>query len=224
MTQTDEASSKKLILYDLDGTLVDTSQDIALAINQMLNQMGLATLSHQRVRQNIGRGVYNLVEGCLDGGGKERIEKGMSMFRSYYREHLTDNSTVYPETQSVLHYFREHQQAIITNKPEPFTSELLRDLKIRDYFSHVISGNVGYPRKPDPAGICSVMDKLKTTNNETVFVGDSVVDVQAGRSAGVLTVAIKHGYGKDKDLSDAGPDLMVEDFKEFIQCATRYGW
>lgn len=213
-----------MILYDLDGTLVDTSQDITQAVNHMLNQMGHEALSLEHVRQNIGRGVFELVAGCLNSGSKEHMEEGMTLFRSFYREHLTDQSTLYPAAQSVLNYFKKHHQAIITNKPEPFTKELLGALGLSEFFSHVISGNIGYPRKPDPAGITFVMEKLGVAKAEAIFIGDSVVDMQAGRNAGILTVAIKHGYGEEKDLLDTGPDLIVEDFNEFMECAERYGW
>ncbi len=217
-------SRKRLILYDLDGTLVDTSEDIAQAVNYMLAQLGRPPLPRQSIMRFVGRGVEQLIRECLTTHDTGMIERGMCVYRTHYAEHLLDHSVLYPGAQAVLDYFKDRAQAVITNKPDPFSSDILAGLGVAGYFLDVIAGNSTYPRKPDPAGIHSLMQTHGVSPAQTLFIGDSAVDVATGRNAGVETAVVSHGFADAEEIAGASPDVVVAHFEEFLTVAKQRGW
>ena len=215
---------KRLILYDLDGTLVDTLEDIAQAANHMLRALGAPTLPASDVRRYIGHGLHELVTGCLKTADPASIERGSKIYRAYYTAHLVDHSRLYPGTQAVLEHFKTRQQAVITNKPNPYANDILRALGVADYFVEVVGGDSTYPKKPHPGSLHAIMARAKAGPQETMFIGDSPVDIETGRRAGVLTVSVTHGFSDVHEIRAAAPDAMVENFHELLALATREGW
>jgi len=214
----------RLIIYDLDGTLVDTLDDITQAANVMLRQMGRPPLSPAQVRPLIGHGVHDLVRRALDTVEPTRVEEGVKRFRAYYAQHFLDRSRLYPGAAEVLVYFRSRHQAIITNKPNPFSREILTGLGVAEYFVELIAGDSPHPKKPNPAAVHAVMACCGVTPADTVFVGDSAIDVETGRNAGVLTVGVTHGFGDAQELAAASPEAIVQNFQELLELAQRRGW
>lgn len=215
---------KRLIIYDLDGTLVDTGEDIAAAANHMLRRMSTSPLSYDEIRRLVGRGLHDLVKRCLKTYDAQRIQEGLEMFGAYYGEHLLDHSALYPHALEALNYFKSRLQAVITNKPDPFAHDLLEGLGVTDYFVQIVAVGAGYPRKPDPTAVHSMMEKTGVGPDETLLVGDSVIDVHTGRNAGVLTVILTQGFEDPEELLSAHPDVMVPDFETFLTIATQRGW
>lgn len=213
-----------LIIYDLDGTLVDTLDDITQAANVMLRQMDRRPLSATEVRPLIGRGVHDLVRRALKTDDAARIDAGVQAFRTYYRQHFLDRSRLYPGAEAVLAHFGSRYQAVITNKPNPFSQAILAGLGVADYFVEVIAGDSPLPKKPDPAAVHAVMTRCGVRPGDTVFVGDSALDVETGRNAGVHTVGIAHGFGDLQELAAASPEVIVQDFQELLALAQRQGW
>lgn len=216
---------KRLILYDLDGTLVDTGEDIANAANYMIEALYGAPLPPEVIRRFVGQGLHDLVKRCLDTDDPARIRRGLELFEAYYTQHLTDYSTLYPSTLEVLHYFgtRSHQ-AVLTNKPDPFARNLLTALGVADYFVEILAGGSRYPKKPDPTAARSVMERCQVGPEETLLVGDSAIDVETGRNAGILTVIVAQGFAQQDALHAAAPDVLVQDLEEFLQLARQRGW
>jgi phosphoglycolate phosphatase len=215
---------KRLILYDLDGTLVDTLEDIAQAANHMLRELREAARPASDVRRYIGHGLHELVRGCLNTADAARIERGVAIYRAYYTAHLVDHSRLYPGAQAVLEHFKARRQAVITNKPNPYARDILRALGVADYFFEVVGGNSAYPKKPHPGSLRAIMERAKIAPQDSVFIGDSPVDVETGRHAGVLTVSVMHGFSDAHEIRAAAPDAMVENFHELLALATREGW
>ncbi len=215
---------KRLIIYDLDGTLVDTLQDITSAANHMLSRLNAPLLTSDRVRRFVGRGIQQLVAECLNTDDPQRIQEGLGIYRAHYRQHLVDHSRLYPGTRDVLEHFRMRTQAVITNKPNPYSRELLAALGVADYFLDIIGGDSPYPRKPDPTSLRSTMERVGATPEETLLVGDSPIDIETGRRAGVFTVTVTHGVADREELAAAAPDLMVGDLTELLVVAKRHGW
>ena len=215
---------KRLIIYDLDGTLVDTREDIACAANHMRAQMGKPPLRVEEVSRFVGRGVYALIQGCLETDDAKAIEKGTKIYRDHYGRHMLDSSRLYPGAREVLDYFKTRAQAVITNKPNPFSFELLKALGVADYFFEIIPGNSEHPKKPDPGAIFHLMKTQKVTLPETLFIGDSLVDIETGRNAGVETAALTHGFGTPDELQSAAPDRLFKDFRELLEEAKKRGW
>jgi len=217
-------SRKRLIVYDLDGTLADTVQDIAEAANHMLGQMGAASVSPQQIRRYIGRGVYQLVKDCLGTEDLSRVDEGLAVYRRYYRQHLLDHTRLYPLAEEVLKHFHGRAQAVITNKPNPYSREILTGLGVAGYFIEIIGGDSPYPRKPDPTSLRAVLEKTSVPPAEALFIGDSPVDLETGRSAQVQTVMVLHGLAEEAELRAAGAELLVRDFRALLELATREGW
>ena len=213
-----------MIVYDLDGTLVDTLQDITNAANHMLSQLGVAALSPDQVRRFIGRGMRQLVMDCLQTESPERIAEGMRIYRAYYHQHLTDNSRLFPAALEVLEFFSGRTQAVISNKPNPYSTDLLKALGVDRYFFEIIGGDDPYPRKPDPASLRVLMERADASNEQTIVIGDSPIDVELGRSAGVFTVCVTHGLSDRHDLIAAKPDAMVEGFASLLSLAKEQQW
>ncbi len=215
---------KRLIIYDLDGTLVDTREDIAAAANHMLARMNGKTLSAEEVSRYVGRGLQALIQGCLGTEDPKTLEKGSKIYRDYYARHMLDSSRLYPGAREVLDYFKERKQAVITNKPNPFSYELLKALGASDYFFEIIPGNSGHPKKPDPGAISHLMKAQKAGPAETLFIGDSLIDIETGRNAGVETVVLTHGFGTPDELQSAAPAAIFENFGELLQEAKKRKW
>ncbi len=215
---------KRLIIYDLDGTLVDTLEDITLAANEMLRVMQAPAASPREVRGYVGRGVQQVVKGCLKTDGPAQIEHGIKVFRAFYARHLLDHSRLYPRAKEVLEYFKRRNQAVITNKPNPFAGDILRALGVEQYFVSVIAGESEYPKKPNPTSVQAIMSRCGVKPEETLLVGDSPVDIETGRNAGALTIGLTHGFSDEDELTMAAPDFMARNFEDLLKLAKQQGW
>ncbi len=214
----------KLIVYDLDGTLVDTRRDIAEAANHMRGEMGLPPMPEKKICGFVGLGLAQLVAGCLETADSAKVEEGTRIYRAHYSEHLLDNTSLYPGAREVLEHFRERRQAVITNKPDPYSRRILESLGVAGYFLEIVAGNSGYPKKPDPESLKTLMGKEGAGPSETLFVGDSPIDVETASQAGVPTVVVAQGFSERQELEQAGPDYLVEDFRELLELAKEKSW
>ena len=215
---------KRLVIYDLDGTLVDTAEDIVQAVNHAVTSLGHPALSGREIRAGVGSGVANLLGRCLKTDDKARIDAGVQLFREYYGAHLTDHSALYPGTRDVLEHFRGRTQAVLTNKPEPFAQDLVRALGIDGYFTQVIAADGRAPIKPDPSVIFALLKTHEVVPEAALMIGDSPIDIETGRRAGITTAIVSHGFSDEAQLRAARPDALVRDFPSLLPLATQRGW
>jgi len=215
---------KKLISYDLDGTPVDTREDIARAVNHIMRQMNARALERPVIERFVGRGLHYLIQHCLQAEDPKKVEKGAKIYRNYYAEHMLDHTRLYPGALEVLENFKHAKQAVITNKPDPFTRDILKALGVIHYFIEIVAGNSEYPRKPDPTSVLTIMKREKVAAEETLFVGDSAIDIETARNAGVFTAVITHGFTGEEELRCAAPDHMVQSFGELLALIRAKGW
>lgn len=215
---------KKAIFYDLDGTLVDTRADIANAVNYMLKDLGAETLSQEIIEQYVGHGLHYLLKGCLKTADMKLVDRGAKIYKAYYSEHMLDESGLYPDAHLVLEYLSSRYQSVITNKPNPFTDNILEALNVTSFFKVIIPGNSDYPRKPDPKSVLDFMREFQIEKEEAVFIGDSSIDVETGKNAGIQTAMLTHGFGKKEDLEKAGADNIFDNFKELLKFAKDEKW
>ena len=215
---------KSLIVYDLDGTLVDTGEDIAQAVNHMLTRLSAAPLSLDEVRQSVGRGLHDLIRRCLKTDDEARVAQGARLFEAYYGDHLTDHSVLYPGVRQVLEHFKTRTQAVLTNKPHPYAQDLLRAVGIAGYFLAVLAGGEASPKKPDPTALRLLMARVRVQPQDTLLVGDSAIDVATGRAAGVFTVIVSQGFEDPRQLRAASPDVLVKNVEALLALAKRRGW
>ncbi|MGO8813472.1 MAG: HAD family hydrolase [Terriglobia bacterium] len=204
----------RLIVFDLDGTLVDSKRDLALSVNAMRAEMGLASLPLDLISSYVGHGVTVLVRRSLGAQAtSENVEKGLAFFLAYYRDHMLDHTAPYPGVAEALATLNEHKMAVLTNKPVNFSREMLTRLGFAPYFAYIYGGNSFPQKKPDPIGLQKLMEDLAISAPETLMVGDSDTDVLTGRNAGVLTCGVTYGFGAHT-LQAVSPDLVIDDMRE----------
>ena len=215
----------QLIVYDLDGTLIDSKQDIAEAVNWTLDELGLVgghgrtPLSMERISSFVGNGVTSLMRQVLEEVGTPRavsLPHAIKLFRRRYGEHLLDHTRLYPSVRKVLEFYRARKQAVITNKPEDFSRRILRALGIDSFFFRILGGDSGFPKKPAPEALVAVLKEAGVSREEAVLVGDSAMDVETGKNAGIQTAAVTYGFGSREEIEAAQPDFILEDLGELI--------
>lgn len=198
-----------LIIFDQDGTLVDSRLDITNSVNHALEILGLPLLDITTITGYVGEGITKLIERAL-GTRKELLDKTRSLFLEYYKSHLTDNTYLYPNVINVLEYFKGKQKAVISNKLESLTRDLLRDIGILHYFDIILGGDSADKKKPFPDPIIKVIESLGVEKSMTLMVGDSPTDIEAGKSAGVFTCAVTYGYRERDVILKARPDFVID--------------
>lgn len=206
----------ELVIFDFDGTLIDSSADIAWVANATLKKLGYPEMTPVEIKAAIGWGVKSLLERLLPAEPPERIEEARRVFMDFYEGHLTVETRPYPGVERELRRLRGlgKSLAIVTNKPIAFTEKTLVGLSMEGGFDVVLGGDSLPKKKPDPAPILHVMDSLGVSAEKTVFVGDSAVDCEAGRAAGVVTVGAVYGFRGRAELADAGCDFLIDSFGE----------
>lgn len=203
-----------LLIFDLDGTLIDSEKDLALSVNAMLAEMGRQALPYETIASYVGRGVMTLVRRALgQGASEEDIEKGVAIFLDYYRAHMLDHTVTYPGVREALEALQGRTMAVLTNKPVQFSRDILAGLGIDRHFSFVYGGNSFEHKKPHPVGVLKLMEDTGATERETMIVGDSDTDVLAGRNAGVWTCGVTYGIGS-QTLAAVPPDWLLDDLQQ----------
>jgi len=204
----------KLVIFDLDGTLVDSKEDLALSVNAMRERMGLPALPHDVIASYVGHGVTALVRRALGAeASDESVEKGMTIFLDYYREHMLDHTTLYPGVRGALEQLGGRTLAVLTNKPVRFSREMLERLGLAPLFAAIYGGNSFPQKKPDPVGVEKLMADTGARERQTLMVGDSDTDVLTGRNAGVWTCGVTYGFGA-RTLEETPPDFIVGDLRD----------
>lgn len=216
----------KLIVYDLDGTLIDSRLDIASSANHTLRQLGLRILSVDEVSRSVGIGVQHLmreiirISAGLEKANDERLVKeAVSIFRAYYDEHLLDQTRLYPSVKTTLSFFhgKGMKQAVLTNKSEGFSRKILAGLEVENYFFALIGGDSAFPKKPEPDSLFHLMRLADAKPAESIFVGDSVIDVETGKHADVKTIIIPHGFQNREEIEQFGPATFLEGFEKLAE-------
>ncbi|MFQ5455378.1 MAG: HAD family hydrolase [Nitrospirota bacterium] len=206
----------KLLIFDLDGTLIDSKRDIATAVNLTFREIGLPEKEPEVIYGYVGDGVRMLIQRSLGNDCRYNFDEAISIFRRHYLAHLLDTTRFYPEIEEVLDYYRNKKKAIVTNKPIEYTSKIIDGLGVNDRFHIVVGGERGYSLKPEPDMILKVIDELKVNNELAVLIGDSINDILAARAAGIRSCAVGYGLGEADILKESKPDIFckrVEDLK-----------
>ncbi len=213
------AETDRVLLWDLDGTIADTRRDIASGVAGLLRDRGLTPLSLEAVLRNVGRGIRVLVSRSLEqAGAAARDEADLTLavetFRVHYRRHLMDTTVPYdgmPGLLRALHQ-RGRRMGVVSNKTEDFTREILDRLDLLDCFRIVIGGDTYPERKPDPEPLLRAIHLCDPAAHaeRAVMIGDSITDLRAARSAGMLACAVGWGIDPDGELAGAEPDWRIE--------------
>jgi phosphoglycolate phosphatase len=198
-----------LLVFDLDGTLTRSADDLAASVNYTLQTLGLPTLKPEEVRGFIGDGVKVLVQRAL-GPAIEYYDRAMELFSVHYAEHLLDRTTLYPDVIETLDYFDRKTKVIVTNKLYRFTLRITKALGIADRFQEIIGEDSTPFKKPDPRLLQFVMAQRGGMPERTVVIGDGVNDILLARNSGALSCAFLNGITEREILLALSPDLICE--------------
>ena len=204
-----------LVVFDLDGTLVDSASDLASAVNATLSRLAPAAppLPLDRIRSFVGHGAGMLVARALEEAGlPHRPEDVLPLYLEVYRGRMLETTTLYPGVSEALDALRGHALAVLTNKPGDMSRAILDGLGVASRFARICGPEDVPRRKPDPAGLLWLMQDAGVGPAAAAMVGDSPVDVRTGRAAGVLTVGVTYGLDPDGLRTDP-PDVLLDDLR-----------
>lgn len=204
----------KLLIFDLDGTLIDSRKDIHSAVNFTLNELGLRQRTFDEVVSFIGYGVKDLIRKSLPSGKKQLEDRAVEIFSDYFALHSTDQTVLYPQARQVLEYFRDKSIALVTNRSTRLSEAALGNLGIRRYFSAVFGADDEACLKPSACPLNAALAAFKTGPGSAMIVGDMRVDVEAGKEAGIYTCAVTYGIGKKQEILKAAPDYLIDNLGE----------
>lgn len=214
MSSTSRNRNYDLIIFDLDGTLIDSRLDLANSVNFTRQQLGLPPLQHQLIFSYIGDGATMLIRRAMgEGLAESDIQKALDIFMAHYCEHLLDHTTLYPGVAEALDHLSRLKLAVLTNKPLQPAQAILEGLRVLDRFDVVYGGNSFEQKKPHPMGIEQILQNTQTLRQRALMVGDSYIDIQTGRNAAVATCGVTYGLASDS-LTQVEPDFRIDDLRQ----------
>jgi phosphoglycolate phosphatase len=218
-------SDKKVILFDLDGTLVDSAPDLVLALNHMLETLEREPFCTETIRTWVGNGAQTLVKRGLSGSSvvdeaidPELVSQALNIFLGFYAQNLCVETVTYPNVPATLKTLKAkgYRLVIVTNKPYAFIDPLLEGLGLTDLFEFCIGGDSLSRHKPDPLPLLHVCERLGVTASECVMVGDSRNDIVAANAADMHSIGVSYGYNYGEKIDLYAPNRVVDDFSEIV--------
>jgi phosphoglycolate phosphatase len=208
-----------LVIFDLDGTLVDSKLDLVHSVNAARGLMNLPPISEQLVSSYVGNGAPVLMQRALGPQASEaEVARGLEFFMTYYRAHMLDNTRLYPGVKDALDRLREAgaKMAVLTNKPVRLSRLMVEGLGLKQHFFQVYGGNSFEQKKPDPIGIETLLRESGLARERTIMVGDSGVDIQTARNAKVQACGVSYGF-QPESFVEYPPDFVVDDLAELVE-------
>jgi phosphoglycolate phosphatase len=206
----------QFLIFDLDGTLVDSETDLTLSVNAVRLQMGLETLPSKTISSFVGRGVVTLMERALgNSASPEDVQKAVGLFLAYYRLHMLDHTVPFAGVREALEELKGRKMAVLTNKPVRFSRDMIAGLGMAHYFPYIYGGDSFERKKPDPMGVVKLMEDTGCSVAQTMIVGDSDTDILTARNAGVLSCGVTYGIGSHT-LKAVRPDLTVDNLRDLL--------
>src|SRR6266480_4760190 len=200
----------RALIFDLDGTLIDSQRDLIRSVNAMRREMRRDELHEDTISGYIGHGAPQLVGRALgESASAEEREQALKFFLAHYEEHKLDSTCAYPGVADALEELRDLPMAVLTNKPVRVSKRILEGLELSRYFRAVYGGNSFETKKPDPLGAKKILEELGAAAGEAMIVGDSEVDIQTARNAGTLAAAVNYGFGTH-DRAAYPADLYID--------------
>jgi phosphoglycolate phosphatase len=212
-------SPVRALIFDLDGTLIDSKRDLIHSVNAVLEEMGRKELAEETISGYIGHGAPQLVARALGGGATEdEIKRALQFFLGYYEEHKMDTTCAYPGVAEALAQLRRKDlpMAVLTNKPARISVRILDTLGLSSYFRAIYGGNSFETKKPDPLGANTILGEFRAAAQYAMVIGDSEVDVQTARNAGMMAAAVNYGFGiHDRTMYPA--DVYLDSIRDLVR-------
>jgi phosphoglycolate phosphatase len=217
----------KLVIFDLDGTLIDSRLDLVHSVNAALRHIDRPELPSKVIASYVGDGAPILIQRALGGESvnEELVRVGLKFFLSYYREHKLDHTTVYEGVKESLAAIQQtsngsrRKMAVLSNKPVVPSRAIVEALGLGPFFAQVYGGNSFATKKPDPEGARALLEENSVQPEQAAFVGDSHIDVETGKNAGLRTVGVSYGFAPHT-LEDSQPDVLLDSPRELAQLFT----
>ena len=217
---------KKLIIFDLDGTLIDSVPDLANSVNFMLSKLGKKRFSEDVIRFWVGNGADVLVKRALSGSveideniDEEYFKNAKNIFMKHYNENLSNKTYLYPNVKKTLQTLKNqnYKLAIVTNKPYKFVEPILKKLEIYDYFKYYLGGDSLDEKKPSPKPLLEVCKYFDVEVKSAIMVGDSKNDILSANRAGMDSIAVTYGYNYGENIEVYNPTFVVGDLFEIVE-------
>lgn len=204
----------RALIFDLDGTLIDSKRDLVTSVNAMLGRLGRGELPEDLIASYVGSGASVLVERALGPEATEdQVKKGLAVFLEHYEEHKLDTTRAYPGVETTLPKLTGYLLAVLTNKPSRASLRILEGLGLSGYFKSIYGGNSFETKKPDPLGAQTILREFDVAPGQALMVGDSEVDVQTARNAGIRAVVVNYGFGSH-DRKAYPADVYLDKFED----------
>ncbi len=219
-------NNKKVILFDLDGTLINSGPDLALAVNHMLQILNRETFSEDIIDGWVGNGAQILVQRALSGQREidenldaDLCSDALNIFLAFYAQNLCVATVTYTNVSTTLRRLKEtgYRLAIITNKPFAFVEPILESLTLSGLFELILGGDSLDKKKPDPLPLLHACEKMNVSAEECVMVGDSKNDILASKAAGIQSIGVTYGYNYGEDIGVYNPTVIIDDFSELLE-------
>ncbi|MGB5505787.1 MAG: phosphoglycolate phosphatase [Sulfurovum sp.] len=219
-------SDKEVILFDLDGTLINSAPDLALAVNHMLVTLDRDMFPEDIIDGWVGNGALMLVQRALSGKrtvddslDDAMVQNALDIFLKYYAKNLCNETIPYPHVKTTLNTLKKkgYRLSIVTNKPFAFVEPILEGLGMNGLFELILGGDSLPLKKPDPAPLLHVGEKLGVSVKKCVMVGDSKNDILAANACGMQSVGVTYGYNYGEDIGVHNPTVIIDDFSELLE-------
>jgi phosphoglycolate phosphatase len=209
-------TSVDLLIFDLDGTLIESKWDIAKSVNLTLHELGLPQRPLEEIFGFVGDGVKKLLRSAVGEDHRTSFEEALRVFRGHYLAHCLDRTIFYPGVEETLVHFGKKRKAVATNKSIEYTTVILQGLGA-DHFQCVVGGDNGFGLKPEPGMLLHVMEQLNVPKERAVLVGDSTNDINGGHNAGIRVCAVGYGMGNREKMAACQPDWFIERPEELME-------
>jgi phosphoglycolate phosphatase len=205
-----------LLIFDLDGTLIESKWDIADSVQRTLADLSLPPRTQEEIFGFVGDGIKRLLRQAVGEDNQARYEDALRVFRGHYVKHCLDRTRYYPGIETVLTHFARKHKAVATNKSLEYTRIILNGLG-NHHFVHVVGGDDGFGLKPEPGMLLAVMEKLGVARERAVLIGDSTNDINGGHNAGIKVCAVGYGMGDREKMAACEPEWFIETPEEMME-------
>lgn len=206
----------KLLVFDLDGTLIDSHEDIVSAVNQTLAFFEIQALSPEEIRDSIGSGIFNLILKTLEENKISQIDLAARLYSQNYRECMLQKTSVYSGVSELLEGLKEWPKVILTNKSNDFVRPIIEKLKLENHFIKFYGKESFVKNKPDPFPVFKIAEEFGVNPEEVMIVGDSDIDIRAGKQAKAWAIGVSYGYGDIEKMKCEKADFIVHQAKEIL--------
>lgn len=202
------------LIFDLDGTLVDSLESIAISTNLLFKDFGLKPKTAEELRDFVGGGIEFFLKKVMPKEFHPTVADAALKYHYYYNKEALPKAKMYDGVIDVLNHFKNKPMAIVTNRVYQSAINILEQLNIKDYFQVIVGGDDPKLLKPAPTAILNFLDKYACGSKNSLMIGDMDVDVQAGKNAKVISIGVSYGIGKEQDVKNESPDYLIKDISE----------